>query len=242
MSVKRYAALFLTTVILLLCSALPVFAETGVQYVFDNANIIEPEDEARINSEAAKAAENIPIYVVFTVEYYEGTDFLSDRGLSSSDDLCVIVISYDNGSYFLDVYTYGNAYSRITDGEIDDLLHSDAVYNNIKRIGDPVAGAIACIGLMSDAYLIPWGTIIIVALIIGAVVGAITVGSVVGKYKMKMRPTNYPLDKYAKLNVTGGEDTFIGKHVAVVVRQSSSSGGGGGGSSHGGGGGHRGGI
>ena len=75
---------------------------------------------------------------------------------------------------------------------------------------------------------------------IGVVVGLLAGGgAVLGVflyYRKKQHGESYPLDRYAKLQLTEAEDRFVGSFVTRTRVQSSSSGGGGG--SHGG---HRGG-
>jgi hypothetical protein len=63
---------------------------------------------------------------------------------------------------------------------------------------------------------------------------------VYASYKAKKKSVDYPLDQFAKLELTSQDDVFVGSFVTKRVIQSSG-GGGGGGSSRGGGGGHAGG-
>ena len=61
-------------------------------------------------------------------------------------------------------------------------------------------------------------------------------------YKMKKKSVDYPLDRYAKLDLTHQSDRFVREYVTRTYSpRSSGGGGGGGGGRHGGGGGHRGG-
>ena len=89
----------------------------------------------------------------------------------------------------------------------------------------------------------PLGVLVVIAVIAAVVVCAITVSLITAKYKMKRNPTNYPLDRYAKLALTDSDDKFINKNVVFVYTSSGNGSGGrvGGGGGFGGGRGHAGG-
>lgn len=56
-------------------------------------------------------------------------------------------------------------------------------------------------------------SIITVSLIVAAVVAIIACVVIILKYKMKIRPTNYPLDKYTNMSLTESSDTFVGSYI-----------------------------
>ena len=66
-------------------------------------------------------------------------------------------------------------------------------------------------------------------------------GGVVYSYKKKKASVDYPLDQYAKLNLTKSNDNFVREYTTRTYCPRSNGNSGGGGSRHGGGGGHRGG-
>lgn len=60
---------------------------------------------------------------------------------------------------------------------------------------------------------IPLPTVILVAVIVAFIVAAIACVVIIMRYKMKIKPTNYPLDKYAKLDLKESNDIFVGSYV-----------------------------
>lgn len=249
MSVKilKATALLILASIFVLC--LPSCSERVVndRCVYDIANIISDEDEQRIN-DAAKEAENSRFIVVthnagYGTKLY-GETVMRDMGLDESENTVIFVITVLHSTYYCNMYTFGTADRRISDSEVEDImLDNDAVIAAVKsgRFGDAM---VSCIESSNAAVEIPWAIIIIIALIIGAVAGGAVCGAVKAKYKMRLRPTNYPLDKYAKMELTDRNDDFINSRVTVQRISNGSSGRGGGrsGGGFGGGSGHRGGI
>lgn len=217
-------------VIFLIC----VFALTAAAddiRVIDYNSTFSDTDFNRITEAclSAEAETGVKFFVVTRTDKPSDSEMPGICGLNRSDDFCVLLIQ-KNRVYTL--YTYGTAEKRISSDEVNAILDDNTVYSSIKN-GSCVDGALKYISMSADAVKVPWGIITVVAVIAGAVACGIACSIVIGKYKMKMRPTNYPLDKFARLDLKNQEDTFLTKHVAVFV---SSSGGGGG--ARGGSGGH----
>ncbi len=232
MSVKKLFATLAVTVLLIALFVLPISADSP--RVIDGAGMFTDSELSELNTAIAEAEEKSGVmFFVVTEEYhYENKSAaMSICNASSSDDVCILVIESDLHYYF---YTNGLADKRISDGEADDILDDSGVYGNIKS-GRVFEGAMRFLEMTPNTIEIPYTTIIIVGIVIGAIAAGITVGVVISKYKMKLRPTNYPLDQFAKLDLTHNEDHFIGKHVSVVVTSSGSSGGRSGGGHSGGG-------
>ncbi|MBE6600467.1 MAG: hypothetical protein E7640_04640 [Ruminococcaceae bacterium] len=251
MSLKFSRAILLTLVCLAFC-ALLLSCSPNIENdctVYDAANLISDNDEARIN-EAGKSAANAK-FLVLTHNGKNGSklfgeDVLRDMGLSEDEDIVVFVITLGTSysfpyedEYFLNIYTYGNTYNRISNSEVDDILYGNKADLKSGRIGDALVG---CIATANEAVNIPFLSITAVALMIGIVAGSIGVFTTVSKYKMRLRPTNYPLDRFAKMELTHKDDDFITSRIAVTRIQRSSSSFGGRGGGYGGGSGHRGGI
>ncbi len=227
---KLFAALFVAA---LLISLFVMPSSANGLRVIDQVGMFTDAEIDELNTAIAEAEEGsgVKFFIVTSYEYYYDSEMPEVCGLDEYDDFCALLIE-DDLTYTL--YTYGLAYDRISDGEVDDILDDTAVYSNIKS-GRPFEGAMRFLEITPKTVELPYGSIIIVAIVIGAVAAGITVACVVSKYKMKGRPTNYPLNQFAKLDLTHREDHFIGKHVSVVVTSSGSSGGGGGRSGGGGG-------
>lgn len=151
-------------------------------------------------------------------------------------------------AFYYDMYTYGDAYDIFSNQEIDRVLDADAVYNNLKA-GNVNDGAAAFFSLCAAEIDEHYGrlaakerrkplTVVLIAVGVGTLTAGGSILAVVLSYRKKRHGESYPLDRYARLNLTHREDRFVGSFVTRVrVRTNSSSHGG----SRGGGGGFRGG-
>ncbi|MBQ8214144.1 MAG: hypothetical protein IJZ80_09055 [Clostridia bacterium] len=251
---KRYVCFLGALLLLLSLLCLPVAGETiPDEVVFDRAELLNDAEICAVKEAVFDAweASDCAFYVAThkvsaysaTRYKYTGEDFLREHGLSSKHDIVVLIVTLDQGVYYYDYYTYGKAYSRISQKEVDYILDHDDVYDNIKGGNLPV-GISSAMSLSAKAYEgrvgVSYVIIVTVSLIIALIIGIIACVSVNASYKMKKKSVDYPLDKFAKLNLTGQSDVFTGSFVTKRVIQTNS-GSRGGGSSHGGGGGHRGG-
>ena len=246
--------IFLTAILvlcLLLGAMLPAGAETyPAETVFDRASLLDAAAEQSITSAAQAARERTGCaFLVAThrrsyhSDEYWGEDFLEHYTQYTEDtDLVLLIITLEGRTYYYDLYTYGDAYSKIRGTEVDYILDDDAVYDNIKS-GNLEAGVLAFLSLSEQAYGGRLGASYLVigtvCAIISCVIALIACICVVNAYRMKNRSVDYPLDQFAKLELTDKEDHFAG--VFITKRRIASSSGGRGGMSRGGGGGHRGG-
>ena len=243
---KKYFAAIL--ILVLVCSTFSLTASAGSEFVHDNSNVLTNSQEEELNAIANElfSKTQAKFYVVTVgAMYYEGENFLYSNGLNEYEDIVLLVINtYELPTIYYDIYTYGDAYNKITDAEIDRLVYNDQVYDNLKG-GEIFEGAKAYLALGETAYSghlrAKTSTIIITSVIIALIAASIAVIAVVISYKTKKKSANYPLDKYAKLDLTEKKDIFMGSSVSRV-RIQSNSGGRSGGSGRGGGGGHRGGA
>lgn len=242
--------LLAVTLCILLCVSLCVLPAAALQKnsdtVYDTAGLFTAEEIASISAFAEKnTPDGVDIVIATTESRYWGEDFLRDTAYDLDSNLILLIISKDGGAYYYDLYLYGNAENKIRSAEVDVILDHETVYPNLKG-GRLEAGCIGFIEIASRAYSGRVSTsiaaILAVSLLIALVIAGIVVGCVIARYKMKARPTNYPLDQFAKLNLSSEKDVFLGTEVRRRhIDSGSRSGGGGGGSSHGGGAGHAGG-
>ena len=94
--------------------------------------------------------------------------------------------------------------------------------------------------LLSFSFLILIiALIIVISAGIAIVIGLAVCAGVVASYKKKRASVDYPLEHFARLELTKEKDSFVREYTTRTYVPRSS--GGGGGSRHGGGGGHRGG-
>ena len=60
-------------------------------------------------------------------------------------------------------------------------------------------------------------TVVLIALGVAILAAIVCVVLVILKYKMKLQPTNYPLDKFAQLDITGSSDNLVTTNVTKVA-------------------------
>ena len=159
---------------------------------------------------------------------------MAERGISKYDD-AVILSVYKTDEWHYDIFTYGKPDKEISNREIDRILDADGVYDNLKagRITEGFTAfarevELAC-GPRQGADL---ASFILICLGVGAFCAGIAVLVVVLCYRMKIRKTNYPLDRYASLSLTRREDiyttTTVTRHKVSSSASSSGKSGGGG--------------
>lgn len=217
-----------------------------VQRVYDRAGFLSEKDILELENKLAQYSRDCDICVathIMNNEYdkYTGDNFLHDTEFAS-DSLVLLVITRKQGTYYYDLYTYGIAYSEIKDTEVDRILDNSDVYDNIKS-GKLKDGIFAFADLANTAAVgrlkINFTKIVIFSSIISGLISAGTCFYIYGKYKLKLKPANYPLNRYTNLELTEKSDDFAGRFVTRTKIQTSS--GGNSSSRTGGGSGHRGG-
>ena len=254
---KRYVCFLGAFLLLLSLLCLPVAGETiPDEVVFDRAELLS-DAEIRAVKEAVfdaweasdcafyVATHKVSAYSAMSFKY-TGEDFLRDHGMSEYQTIVLLVITLDQGEYYYNMYYYGDAPRRISEKEVNYILDDDDVFSNLKG-GNLTVGIDSFMGLAAKAYEgrigVSYAIIITISLIIALIIGLIACVSVNSAYKMKKKSVDYPLDKFAKLKLTGQSDIFTGSFITKRIIQTNSGGrgGGGSGSAHGGGSGHAGG-
>ena len=247
---RKIVALLIVSVLLLMSMMTLVGATIEDKYVYDNESLFTPEQYKALNDMAKELSKSgdVSFYLVtVNYSYYEGEWFCRDNGISTSDNVVLLVINtYEITELCYDIYTYGDAWHKISDTEINRIVYHKEIYDNLKA-NAAYEGSVAYFKYAGKAYnghlSAPISKIIAVSLIIGAACAFISCLFVFISYKTKQKSTKYPLNRYADLSLTEHHDMFLGKSVTRTRVQSSSSGGrSGGGSGRGGGGGHRGGA
>lgn len=235
----------------------PVFAAKASQspLVFDKGELLSEEEEQSLQALAKESTEQTGCtFCVATYKAYDyrdeywGEDFLSEYaysyGLADNSGIVLLIVTKDRGEFFYDLYLYGDADRKIKSHEVDLILDDEGVLN-IKR-GDLEGGIESFLQIATEAYEVQLGhyylKLFLICLAIALFFGFITCFSVYKSYTAKRKSVDYPLDRYAKLELTEQADLFAGSFVTRRIIQSSSGhGGGGGGGGRGGGGGHAGG-
>ena len=182
----------------------------------------------------ATEATRVEFFVYIHSDGYAGESrMLSYFNAKDTDDVVLLEIERIGSTYYYELYTYGDAYALISDSDADYILDYDGIFFSIK--GGALAEGIRCFAtvtsdVISSSRKSAKMSAIIWPIVIGIAVGAITVVCVVVKYKRKLKSPSYPLSKYASLNLTYSDDSFIGSNVTRVRINTSSGGGGGRGS------------
>lgn len=241
---KRIVALVISilTVTLLLVS-LSVYADSSDR-VFDPADLLLASEERALEEHIRSLEEKCGIKFYFVshrsdYDDYAPEKFVFDYGITETNFVLLTVVkrSYEI-NYYID--TWGDSESKISNKEVNYILDDTDVYDNIKY-GSIFEGSLAFFTLSEKAYSGRLGasylTITVISLIIASIISFAVCCAVYAVYKKKQRQIKYPLDKYAKLELTHSNDIFVGSYVTRrrIRRSGSSSSGGGGGGSHRGG-------
>ncbi len=241
---KRILLFLITIVCIFALNTLVISASTSSSRLNDKEGYITKVDAVQIEEKLKSAEESTGVaFRVYVYEYSSTEGYVDmydyEREVGESfTDLVLLVISYEYGEYYYELFTKGTANTAITDKEVNKILDNDMVYDNIKsgKLYDGINAYVtlaqtAVEGKLRNSFknvFIP-SLVISLMIAIGASVGVML------KYRKKLHSESYPLDRYAKLDLSVANDNFITKTVSRVrVRDSSSSSGGGGRSSGGG--------
>ena len=247
---KKSVLLLLAALCLALAFSLPAAAADAGR-VYDPSGMLTASEAANLASrmEELSAESGVELYFATYVAENRYDDFYGDdyctrvKNLRGTDAV-LLVVTYEerNDTYYYNMYTYGDANYNISQKEVDYILDSRSVYNNLK-FGYIYDGAVAFFEDSAKAFTgrvgVSWGIVIAVSAVIAFLIALGVRAGVVAAYKHKKATVDYPLDTYAKLDLTREKDSFVREYTtrSYVPRSN----GGSGGSRHGGGGGHRGG-
>ncbi len=241
---KRSCLLILLLALLTALCSLPAWATVYAEdsLIIDKADMLTDQEETWLTAKMTRFIEKTDCHITFITDTvrYSNDNEPAELDMLVSEDLVLLTVSYVDGQYYYHLFTYGKAYSRISDSEVDTILDADGVYYNLKN-GNIYEGLSAFIDKAQPRtmfFAIKLENVAPLA-IVSVIVAIVWCAIVIARYKMKLRPTNYPLDKFAKLRLTEERDIFTGKFVTKRRISSSSgsvgrSGGGGGGRSGGG--------
>ncbi len=257
LNIRALAAVLLLMVALL---ALATPAAAATDYTPASPRVYDPAGLFDTAAEATLATHLDTLSESSGAEFYLATyrangwsdDFIGDEYCREvkdidSENAVLLIITFDthDETYYYDMYTYGRADSAISSKEVDYILDHDEVYDNLKG-GDLLDGSRAFFDLSAKAFEgrvgASFAVIIPVAFLISVLIGVLVARGVAASYSRRNPTVDYPLDRFAKLELTAQSDTFAGKAITrTYVPRSNGGGGRSGGSAHGGGGGHRGG-
>lgn len=253
---KRAVAVALSALCLAFLLVLPLSAaESGDRLgrIYDPAGMLTSAESAKLaaHMEELSAQYGVELYLATYEAENRYDDFYGDdyctrvKNLYGTDAV-LLVVTYErfNCTYYYNMYTYGDANYDISQKEVDYILDSHEVYGNLKY-GEIYEGADAFFAWSAKAYGgrvgVSWGIIIMISAVISLIIAFSVRAGVVASYRKKRASVDYPLDRYAKLELTHESDSFVREYTTRTYSPRSSSSGGKGGGRHGGGGGHRGG-
>lgn len=248
---KKTGALLFAVLCLAVCLALPLSAAESSR-VYDPAKMLNTTEAADLNAllDSLSTEYGVELYLATYLadgpyDDFYGDDYCTRVKNIKGTDAVLLVVTYErlNDTYYYNMYTYGDANYAINQKEVNYILDEYDVYYNLKG-GDVYEGAEAFFTRSAEAFVgrvgAPWVLIIAVSAVISLIIAFAVRGSIVAVYRQKRASVDYPLDRYAKLELTHESDSFVREYTTRTYSPHSSGGGGGGGR-HGGGGGHRGG-
>lgn len=242
---KKFIVLFMTVIVLFslfMTTSYATDTKATKSCVVDRNNSLSAQSEAKILEVLHNAEIETDITFIVIVHNTGGglsyvENIASNLGFDiDREDIVLLEIKNSSTNYY-DVYTWGIAYTVITDAEINDILDAPDVYNNIKG-GNFEEGIISFVDLTVKAINSYRRNLILILIGISLVAGGVAVISVIVIYKRKLKSPVYPLSQYTDLELTESSDVFLNKTVTRTKVSSSSGGGSSGGRSSGG---HRGG-
>ena len=223
--------LFLSLALSLLLLALPISAlasgEEGIE-VYDRAGLLTPEQEALLSG--FRDPHGTRLCLVTGSSQFSSSEIKRICDIGRRDSAIVLAIdrAYPGATYYYEMFTYGHADKLLSQDACDAILDSEAVYYAIKN-GKLFDGAAVFFSRSSEALSAVWReptplwqSTLITALVVGALAGGGTALGIYLYYRKKRRGVSYPLDRYAKLQLTEANDFFVGKSVTRVRVQSSS--------------------
>ena len=247
---KKSAILLPMLLCLVMILTLSAAAESG--RVYDPEGMLNPTEQAALATllEELSAESGVELYMATYVADDRYDDFYGDdyctrvKNLRSTDAV-LLVVTYEkrNRTYYYNMYTYGEANYAISQKEVNYILDTSDVCNNLKA-GYVYEGSVAFFEMSATAFTgrvgAPWAVVIVISAVIALLIALAVRAGIVASYKKKKASVDYPLDRFAKLDLTHESDRFVREYTTRTYspRSNSSSSGGG---RHGGGGGHRGG-
>ncbi len=225
---KRIIILVISAVLLATAlSGVTSLASTATR-VYDSAELLTDTSAARVDAALADAEArtgySFRLYTT-TVYYVSEGKMLSELGFTDDDDLVVLSIEHYGGSYYYELFTFGDVYAMISDSDADRILDDDRVFA-IKR-GRIETSAVAFASITADTIETNKTTRRVAGIAVPILLALLTAGIFIGvvcyTYKRKLKSPIYPVTKYATLSLTESSDNYITSTVTRVRIQSSSS-------------------
>lgn len=221
-------SLFLTILLIALFTLLTLSASAFTVEIKDDIGMLD-FDAMAIDRDAKteEMLQGTRFGVLTAVALYRD-HYPSDSSVKSRFDIgeesaVILVLRLFEGTYYYDIYLYGDADKIFSDADVDAVLDGTGVYSNLKS-GRFEAGVRSFFSLSADVLQKHYEKLaarearaplvaVIVGVIAAAVVGGSSVLGVFLYYRKKRHGESYPLDRYARLQLTAREDRFVGSFV-----------------------------
>ena len=249
---KKTATLLLAVLCLFVCFALTASAEAEAGRVYDPGHLLSETEESQLATllDELSTEAGVELYMATyrssgSYDDFYGDDYCTRVQNIKGTDAVLLVVTYEYpiDTYFYNMYTYGDANYAISQKEVNYILDTYDVYYNLKG-GNVYEGSVAFFEMSAQAFTgrvgAPMAVIVVVSAVIALVIAFAVRAGIVASYKKKKASVDYPLDRFAKLELTHESDRFVREYTTRTYSPRSSGGSSGGGR-HGGGGGHRGG-
>lgn len=226
--------IFACVLLVILSFSVTAFAMAkSVDYLRDGAEILD--SEASLETRLDEASLELGVYVVVAttdISYGGAVDeagrkYCYEAGLNHiSDDVILLVINMEDRMY--DIFLWGEPYFNISTSQVNSILDDmesqmrEGDYDGAIRV---FINNILDLQVLQDEEegLVYIGSYALVGLIVMVVTFGVFVGVVTLKYKMKLTPTNYPLEEFTRLDLKDRDDIFLSRNVTKTVVQSSGS-------------------
>lgn len=209
-----------------------------LQYIFDEAGVLNTEDVERLEKLLKSVGEKheISVAVAFLSDYSGHfqtfcADFYESHFGRETDGILLTVVFRDRD---WDLNTSGICKSIWGEWELDEFEEDVVPYLTDGRYADAVEAYAEHVDRTIDDYnSLPLAKIVLISLVIGFVIALISVGAMKGKLKSVRAKNN--ANSYIKrdsLNITSSSEIFLYRNVVKTPKQTQGGSGGGGTTRH----------
>lgn len=147
---------------------------------------------------------------------------------TTSDDGIIFFIDMDNQEIVL--RTFGEAIQKITDSRVDKIL--DVGYEKVSQEEYGKTLEVMIQKAAKYSYRQITVTELLIAFAVALAAGGITVGIIIGSYRLKFGGYKYPIEKNGSVKLSREEDSFVNQFVTHRHIPKSDGSGGGGSTTH----------
>lgn len=234
---KRTVLSLILAVILCLTATIPAFASESVRLIDDGDILSGSEEEELLEKLDALSDTYGADFIVITIETLDGYDIVDyaeyvyeelEYGQGDNNSGLMLLMAMKEREYW--IYPHGDCCDTFSKSTCDDI--GGLIEDYLKDDEYPEAFD-AFVEACESQYQFPFGTNLIVCLVIGLVIALIVTGVMRSKLKtVRKQDTANQYTKPGSMRVTLSTDLFLYRNVTRTRKVQSSSGGSGGGSSN----------